>query len=155
MLFHVDPDSATPVYHQLVDQVQHGAASGVLKPGDLLPPIRSLAEQLRLNRNTVAKAYGELEHLGVIKMTPGKGSFIQAVGSSMMPKNRREVLAAKIDAALIAAHQLQIDPAEFSELVRERIVLLSPKPPKNPPVPSKKNPPPSLNESEGWSPGVD
>jgi hypothetical protein len=88
-------------------------------------------------------------------MTPGKGSFIKPAGSSMTPKNRREVLAAKIDAALIAAHQLQIDPAEFSELVKDRITLLSPKTPKNPPVPSKKNPPPSLNESEGWSPGVD
>ncbi|HEY3914448.1 MAG TPA: GntR family transcriptional regulator [Verrucomicrobiae bacterium] len=155
MLFHIDSDSATPVYHQLVDQVQHGAASGVLKPGDSLPPIRSLAEQLRLNRNTVAKAYGELEHLGVLKLTPGKGSFIKPAGSSMTPKNRREILAAKIDAALIAAHQLQIDPAEFSELVKDRIALLSLKTPKTSAVPPKKTPPPSLNESEGWSPGVD
>jgi GntR family transcriptional regulator len=167
MLFQIDSNVATPVYRQLVDQVQHGAASGALKPRDPLPGIRPLARQLRLNRNTVAKAYGELENLGVIKVIPGKGCFVEAVENSITPKNRREVLAAKIDAALIAAHQLQLEAPEFLELVKERIAALganirkfSPifaNKPNKAQIPARNEPAPesTIVEPEGWTPATD
>lgn len=133
MLFQVDPNAATAVYRQLVDQVCHGAASGAIKPRDPLPGIRPLARQLHLNRNTVAKAFAELERLGVIKTVPGKGCFIEPVNTPFTQKIRQQLLVARIDGALVAAHQLQIDPAEFSDLVRERIKFFAGKLPKTQP----------------------
>ncbi len=120
MLFQIDFDAATAVYRQLVDQVCFAAASGTLKPTDPLPTIRPLARQLHLNRNTVAKAYTELESLGVIKTIPGKGCFIETVKTPFTPAVRQKLLIAKIDAALIAAHQLQVDSKTFSAVVAER-----------------------------------
>ena len=76
MLFQINFKSGKPSYLQLVDQVKAAAASGALQPGEALPSIRPLAEELRLNRNTVAKAYSELESQGVIETLPGKGSFL-------------------------------------------------------------------------------
>ena len=77
MLFQVNFKSGKPAYLQLVDQVKAAAASGALQPGEALPSIRPLAEELRINRNTVAKAYSELESQGVIETLPGKGSFLR------------------------------------------------------------------------------
>lgn len=165
MLFEVDFNAATAVYRQLMEQVQRGAASGALKPRDPLPGIRPLARQLRLNRNTVAKAYGELENLGVIKMIPGKGCFMEPVETLLTPKVRREVLVAKIDAALVVAVQLEIESSEFSELVSERMELLSdkfeeirPKTEMKRKMPDKNKPEapaPARFESAPWSPATD
>jgi GntR family transcriptional regulator len=120
MLFQIDSNAATAVYRQLVDQISFAAASGTLKPEDALPTIRPLARQLHLNRNTVAKAYTELESLGVIKTIPGKGCFIEPVKTPFTPAVRQKLLIARIDAALIAAHQLQVDAKTFSAIVAER-----------------------------------
>ncbi len=120
MLFQLDFNAATALYRQLVDQVRFAAASGALKPHDPLPTIRPLAQQLHLNRNTVAKAYTELESLGVIKTIPGKGSFVAVVNTPFLPKVRHKLLVAKIDAALVAAHQLQVDAPSFAALVADR-----------------------------------
>ena len=76
MLFQLNFKSGKPVYLQVVDQVKAAAASGVLRAGEPLPSIRPLAEQLRINRNTVAKAYTELENQGVIETLAGKGCFV-------------------------------------------------------------------------------
>jgi GntR family transcriptional regulator len=121
MIFQVDFKSGTPVYLQLVDQVRYAAASGALQPGEPLPSIRPLAEQLRLNRNTVAKAYTELESLGVIQTIPGKGCFLKENNTPFTRKVRHKLLTAKIDEALVTAHQLQVDTAAFSALVAERV----------------------------------
>ena len=67
-----------PPYLQIVDQVKYQVASGAFRAGEALPSIRSLAESLELNRNTVAKAYAELEHEGVIETRQGKGAFVSA-----------------------------------------------------------------------------
>ena len=73
MLFKVDFKSGKPVYLQVVDQIKAAAASGALHAGESLPSIRPLAEELRVNRNTIAKAYTELESQGVIETIPGNG----------------------------------------------------------------------------------
>ena len=70
MRFELNFKSAKPVYVQLVDQVKAAVASGAVRHGDALPSIRPLAEELRVNRNTIAKAYTELEHQGVITKPP-------------------------------------------------------------------------------------
>ena len=73
--FQINFKSGKPVYLQLVDQVKTAVASGAMKSGEALPSIRPLAEELRVNRNTVAKAYTELENQGVIETLAGKGCF--------------------------------------------------------------------------------
>ena len=77
MLHRVDFKSGRPVHLQVMDQIKGAAASGALRPGEALPSIGPLAEELRVNRNSVARAYSELERLGVIEMHPGRGYFLK------------------------------------------------------------------------------
>jgi GntR family transcriptional regulator len=76
MLFRTNPSSGVPIYLQLMEQVKHGIETGALRPGDQLPGIRPLAEELVINPNTVARAYRELEHEGVIELRHGAGAFV-------------------------------------------------------------------------------
>jgi GntR family transcriptional regulator len=78
MLFRPNPSSGVPIYLQLMEQVKHAVETGALRPGDQLPGIRPLAEELVINPNTVAKAYRELEHGGVIELRHGAGAFVAA-----------------------------------------------------------------------------
>ena len=127
MLFQVNFKSGKPAYLQLVDQVKAAAASGALQPGEALPSIRPLAEELRLNRNTVAKAYSELESQGVIETLPGKGSFLRQNHSPLRKEIRRKLLIEEIDQAIVMAHHLQVPGAEFLELIEERMDALEDK----------------------------
>ena len=78
MLFRTNPSLGVPIYLQLMEQVKHAIETGALRPGDQLPGIRPLAEELVINPNTVAKAYRELEHDGVIELRHGAGAFVAA-----------------------------------------------------------------------------
>jgi GntR family transcriptional regulator len=127
MRFQLDFKSGKAVYLQLVDQVRMAAASGVLHPGDALPGIRPLAEELRVNRNTVAKAYSELEGLGIIESVAGKGCFVRENSSPFRKEVRRKLLADVIDHAAMHAHHLQIDRTDFLRLAAERFDALEQK----------------------------
>jgi GntR family transcriptional regulator len=124
MLFQLNFKSGKPVYLQLVDQVKTAAAAGAVQPGEPLPSIRPLAEELRVNRNTVAKAYAELESQGVIETIVGKGCFIRANNSPYKKEVRRKLLAGAIDDAVIQAHHLQVGKTEFLRLTEERFDAL-------------------------------
>ena len=121
MLFQIDFKSGKPVYLQLLDQVRYAAASGKLRSGEPLPSIRPLAEELRVNRNTIAKAYAELEGQGVIETVPGKGCFLKENNSPFTKPVRQKLLLTEIDEAVVTAHHLQVDRESFLELVRERL----------------------------------
>lgn len=121
MMFQVDFKSGKPVYLQLADQVRYAAASGALRPGDPLPSIRPLAEELRVNRNTIAKAYTELESQGVIETLPGKGCFLKENHSPFTKQVKDKLLLTEIDEAVVTAHHLQVDRAKFLALVNERL----------------------------------
>ncbi|MGD0251756.1 MAG: GntR family transcriptional regulator [Verrucomicrobiota bacterium] len=121
MIFQVDFKSGKPVYLQLVDQVRYAAASGSLRPGDLLPSIRPLAEELRVNRNTIAKAYTELESQGVIETVPGKGCFLKENNSPFTKQVRQKLLLTEIDEAVVMAHHLQVNREKFLALIKERL----------------------------------
>jgi GntR family transcriptional regulator len=120
MRFQLNFKSGTPVYLQLVDQVKAAAASGAVQPGDSLPSIRPLAEELRVNRNTVAKAYAELENQRVIETIAGKGCFVRASSSPFRKDVRLRLLAEKIDEAVVQAHHLQISRKDFLQLAEDR-----------------------------------
>ena len=115
-------NSSKPVYAQIVEQVRSAAASGALRTGEPLPGIRPLAEQLRINRNTVAKAYAELESQGVIETLPGKGCFLKDAGSPLKKSARHDLLTQEIDEAVVAAHHLQVGRDDFLSLSKERFV---------------------------------
>ena len=121
MVLQLNFKSGKPVYLQVVDQIKAATASGVLRPGESLPSIRPLAEQLRINRNTVAKAYTELENQGVIENLPGKGCFVTENNSPLKKAVRQKMLADEIDAAIVQAHHLQVNEKDFLALVAEHL----------------------------------
>ena len=110
-----------PPYLQIVDQVKYQVASGAIRPGEALPSIRTLAETLRLNRNTVAKAYAELEHEGVIETLPGRGAFVSAQPSPLGRRAKNGILTEAVDAAIVQAHHFQVSREDFQALVEERL----------------------------------
>jgi GntR family transcriptional regulator len=124
MLFQINYKSGKPVYLQVVDQVKAATASGALQAGDPLPCIRPLAEELRVNRNTIAKAYSELESTGVIETVPGKGCFVKESQSPLRKDVRRKMLIEEIDQMIVQAHHLLISRDEFLNLVHQRMDAL-------------------------------
>jgi GntR family transcriptional regulator len=121
MLIQLNFKSGKPVYLQVVDQVKAAAASGALRAGEPLPSIRPLAEQLRVNRNTVAKAYTELEGQGVIETIAGRGCFLKENNSPFRKDIRLKMVAEEIDAAIVQAHHLRVEDEDFLDLVKERL----------------------------------
>ena len=121
MVFQIDFKTGKPVYLQLVDQIRYASASGAVRPGEPLPSIRPLAEELRVNRNTVAKAYAELESQGVIETIPGKGCFLKKNHSPFTKPVRQKLLIKEVDEAVVTAHHLQVDRDAFLALVQERL----------------------------------
>ena len=121
MLIRLNYKSGKAPYLQIVDQVKHAAASGALREGESLPAIRPLAESLRINRNTVAKAYAELENQGVVETKAGKGCFIAENNTPFKSSVCQEILAEAIDHAIVQAHHLQVSNKEFQQLVSERL----------------------------------
>jgi GntR family transcriptional regulator len=121
MVFQIDFKAGKPVYLQLVDQIRYAAASGGLRSGEALPSIRPLAEELRVNRNTIAKAYAELESQGIIETIPGKGCFLKDNNTPFTKGIRQKLLLTEIDEAVVTAHHLQVDRDTFLALVKERL----------------------------------
>jgi GntR family transcriptional regulator len=127
MVFRSNPSSGMPVYLQLIEQVKHGVDVGVLRPGDQLPPIRRVAEDLVINPNTVAKAYRELEHEGVIELRQGAGAFVAENGSAgrvAQVKAGRPVLQAALERLI--ANGLTVE--EIRRLIDAELLRLSEKP---------------------------
>ena len=127
MVFQLNFKSGKPVYLQIADQVKSAAASGALLPGEQLPSIRPLAEQLRVNRNTIAKAYLELESQGVIETQAGRGCFLSNNHSPLKKQARLKLVIDEIDGAVVQAHHLQIGRDDFLRLAQERFDLLAEK----------------------------
>ena len=77
--FILDPKTGTPFYRQIIDQIRFGIAKGELKIGEQLPTVRALAVELKVNLNTVAKAYKELEIQNILETQQGTGTFISKI----------------------------------------------------------------------------
>ncbi len=93
MIFHLSHSSGIPVYLQLMEQIRHGIETGALRAGERLPTIRSLAQELVINPNTVVRAYRELQHEGVVELRQGSGAY---VGRSVVERGRVMAKAAKL-----------------------------------------------------------
>ena len=113
--------SGVPVYLQLVAQVKGAVAAGLIRDGEQLPSIRELAEQLRVNRNTIARAYQELEAEGVVETQQGRGVFISGSAAPFTKRVRDEVLGAAIDGAIVQAYHFGVEDDAFVQMVRARL----------------------------------
>ncbi|MCW3052248.1 MAG: ytrA [Chthonomonadales bacterium] len=126
MQIHISPNDGVPIYLQIVNQVKYLVASGRLAAGEELPPIRTLAEQLVVNPNTVARAYRELETAGVVTKRRTAGTYVSEAGSPLARRERLKILTERVDALLAEARQMDIDTEEVIALVRERDTELQP-----------------------------
>ena len=109
-----------PIYRQIVNQVKYLVGSGRLASGEELPPIRVLAEQLVVNPNTVARAYSELEHAGVVAKRHGSGTYVSDNGSPLKRAEKLKIITQRADALVIEARHLEVDLGEMLDLIRER-----------------------------------
>ena len=89
-----------PIYRQIVNQIRYMVASARLQPGEELPPIRTLAQQLRVTPNTVVKAYDELESAGILRKRRGAGTFVAEGPSRLAESERQRIIAQRVDALL-------------------------------------------------------
>src|SRR4029078_9603139 len=125
MLLRPNPASGVPIYLQLMEQVKHAIETGALRPGEQLPGLRPLAEELVINANTVAKAYWELEHEGVIELRHGAGAFVSANGR---PKKATEKLRAGqgiVAAAIEKLHARGLSDEEIRRLFEAELAGLT------------------------------
>ena len=120
MRIRISADDGLPIYLQIVNQVKYLVGSGRLAPGEELPPIRALAEQLVVNPNTVARAYRELELAGVVEKRRTAGTFVSESGTPLARRERMKILAERVDALLAEARQLGIDVELVVELIGRR-----------------------------------
>ena len=126
MDIHISPHDGVPIYLQIVNQVKYLLAAGRLAPGEELPAIRVLAEQLVINPNTVARAYRELEIAGVVSKRRTSGTYVSDAGSPLTRRERRKILTERIDALLAESRQLGIPTDDVVELLRQRDEILQP-----------------------------
>src|SRR5262249_12853834 len=126
MQLHLSPRDGLPIYRQIVNQVKYLVAAGRIAPGEELPPIRTLAEQLVINPNTVARAYLELERAGLVNKRHGSGTYVSDAGSPLKRAERLKLITHHADTLLAEARHLEIDLDELIDLIRERSKAMQP-----------------------------
>jgi GntR family transcriptional regulator len=124
MQIHISPNDGVPIYLQLVNQIKYQVASGRLAPGEELPPIRVLAEQLLINPNTVARAYRELEVAGLVEKRRTAGTYVSEQGSPLARRERLKILTERVDALVAEAGQMDFALEDVLALVQQRHAAL-------------------------------
>lgn len=117
MIFRLNPNSGMPIYLQIMEQVKHAVENGVLRPGDQLPGIRKLAETMVMNPNTVAKAYRELEHEGLVELRQGAGAFISENWNAKEVTDRMQTARPIVDKAVERLLALGLSEEEIKRLI--------------------------------------
>lgn len=124
MNFDIDLTTHVPIYIQLIDQIKHAIATGELKPGDQLPTVRQLAADLRVNFNTIARAYRMLDDDGIISTQHGRGTFIlEPVSAEKSARLRHESLLRLTRYFAAEAHRLGFGPQEAQDAFTETLKL--------------------------------
>jgi GntR family transcriptional regulator len=121
MIVRPNPASGVPIYLQLMEQVKHAIETGALRPGEQLPGIRPLAEQLVINPNTVAKAYRELEHEGVIELRHGAGAFVSMNGPAKKLTDKMRTAQAIVSTAIDKLRERGVTDEEIRRLVEAHL----------------------------------
>lgn len=122
LMLQIDFRSGLPIYTQIVNQVQAQVAGGVLQPGDQLPTVRALAEELRVNFNTVARAYRILDEARIISTQQGRGTYITEIPPPRVTERlRREALEALTQRYITEAMRLEFSRDEISEMIKDQL----------------------------------
>jgi GntR family transcriptional regulator len=122
MKLSIDPDSSVPIYIQIEDSIHSLIAAGQIQPGEQLPTIRELAADIRVNLNTVARAYFELDREGVISTQRGKGTFVSGVpDQKQIEKKRQKLLYSIIESALKEASNLGYSVDEIKKTFQDQM----------------------------------
>jgi len=122
LILQIDFRSGLPIYTQIVNQVQSQIASGIIKPGDQLPTVRALAEELRVNFNTVARAYRILDEARIISTQQGRGTYItEKPPPNVTEKLRRETLEALTHRYISEAVRLEFSKQDISQMVKDQL----------------------------------
>jgi GntR family transcriptional regulator len=122
LILQIDFRSGLPIYTQIANQVQSQIASGILNPGDQLPTVRALAEELRVNFNTVARAYRILDEVRIISTQQGRGTYITEIPPpNVSEKLRRETLEALTQRYISEATRLEFSKSEIRQMVSDQI----------------------------------
>lgn len=126
ILFQINPSGA-PIYAQIVAQVESALARGELEPGSRLPPVRALAKEIVVNPNTVAKAYRQMEQMGLVETRKGAGTFVlDPKGREVDSRELRE-LTERIDTIIGSGLSLGLGEQELRELFEERLASFTQK----------------------------
>ncbi|MBN1302350.1 MAG: GntR family transcriptional regulator [Melioribacteraceae bacterium] len=118
--FKLDPKSGVPFYRQIIDQIRYGIASGNFKVGEQLPTVRALAVDLKVNLNTVSKAYKELEIQNIIETQQGTGTFIGDIKLMIPETERRNKLEGIVNEFLTIASSYGFSKIELIEELNKR-----------------------------------
>jgi GntR family transcriptional regulator len=122
LTLHLDFRSGLPIYTQVVNQIQSQLANGILKPGDQLPTVRALAEELRVNFNTVARAYRLLDDARIISTQQGRGTYITEIPSpEVNDRLRHESLETLTHRFINEAFRLGFSKGEVNQMVRDQL----------------------------------
>ena len=121
MLLHVNASSGIPIYLQVEGQVKHAIASGALREGDALPSVRKLAADLRINPNTIARAYQDMEREGVVRTVPGGGTYVAANGGGYLKSEKIRRLRPLARQLAVEAAQLRLAPEDVLDLLQEEL----------------------------------
>jgi GntR family transcriptional regulator len=113
--FRLDRHSGLPVYRQLVDQVRQALRLGILQPGDQLPSVRDVVEQVAINPNTVHRAYRELEHQGLVEGQAGRGTFVRRSLPGLTKQH--DALQRRLTAWLASARAAGLDDEAIEAMV--------------------------------------
>ena len=124
MILHVNPSSGLPLYLQIEAQVKQAVAAAALKADDALPSVRKLAGELRINPNTVARAYQNLERDGVIRTVPGGGCYVADGMPGLLKSEKVRRLRPHAQQIAVEGMQLRLTPEDILELVQEELEKL-------------------------------
>jgi GntR family transcriptional regulator len=120
MQIHISTADGVPIYLQIVNQIKYLVSSGRLTSGEELPPIRTLAEKLIINPNTVARAYRELETAGIVEKRRTAGTYVSDQGSPLARRERLKIITERVDALLAEAQQMGVDLEDVVKLLERR-----------------------------------
>jgi GntR family transcriptional regulator len=121
----INAHDGVPIYLQVVQQIRYLVAAGRLGPGDELPPIRGLAEQLTVNPNTIARAYRELEVAGIVEKRRTAGTYVTDQGSPLARRERTKILTERIDQLLAESTQMGFELDEVIRLLQQRHAVIA------------------------------
>ena len=118
MLITIDAADARPIYVQIMDEIKRAVVVGTVKPDDLLPSVRQLAGELRVNPNTVQQAYRELERDGLVYVRRGQGTFVSSEGGGASERERHELAGMVAERALREAYRNGLTAEELMAAIR-------------------------------------